>query len=110
MNINIKKQKRIIKEERKLKLLKLKNGIDIPQLGYNWKITSENEEEFKTRIEDLHLFCISITKNILRNTFYTNEDGIMKYEHNIETDKTIENLDILFKIIEKQRNKNINGT
>lgn len=66
--------------KRKSKIQKLfkskKENIDIP-LKYDWDLTTENEYE---SLEDLHLFCISITKDLLIDTFKTNEHGSLTYD------------------------------
>lgn len=95
MKIEIKKGELPIKIKRLVKLNRLEN-IKNDAISYNWKITPENENE---NIQDFHLFCISIVKDIIKNRFKTNEKGIITYK-SIEFHKnTYEDLQKLFTVI-----------
>lgn len=99
MKIIIRNQKPTPKMERKAKLMminKEKGTIKIP-IKYDFNITPELKEE---TLEDFHLFCISITKDLLLSKFKTNEKGVVIYDiENLEIAETAKNLNKLFNTI-----------
>lgn len=78
----------------KLKKISKESGeVKVP-VKYEFNITPEIKEEC---LEDFHLFCISITRDLLASRFKTNEQGVVTYDiENLETQKTLENLQLLF--------------
>jgi hypothetical protein len=76
------------KNLRKLKLQKLnkERKTTFPQ-KYDWQLIKESNDDM---VEDLLLFCISITKDLYKGAFYTNENGEYKID---EIDK--ENLELV---------------
>lgn len=74
MNINIKRQK-IDLEKLKYELIFYKHNNY--HIGYDWKLNFEDTDE---TLEDLHLFCISIVKDLFEKNFKTNEKGKIIYE------------------------------
>lgn len=85
MKLIINRQQTSIKDKRKLKLLHIdqlskrsRKKINFP-IGFDWKLTYENEEEYKEGLKNFHLFCISITEDLVENNFKTNEDGAKTY-------------------------------
>lgn len=94
---------------RKAKLLSIKSGktVEIDYVGYTWKITPEVLEE---SIEDFHMFCVSIVKDLVTSRFYTNEQGNISYEDfNLDADenkKLYSDLGILFDKIKNKKKKN----
>lgn len=92
-------------EERKLKLLSLGEENVEPSIGFNWGLAVENKEEEKDRIKNLHLFCLSIVKDLFANRFMTNENGIKKYKKYKKDDVTLKKLEQMFSIIASEKNK-----
>jgi hypothetical protein len=93
MNINIKKGEPAPEMLRKEKLSKLENKDEIVHnntLLYHWRITPENKNE---SMEDFHLFCISITKELLSHKFKTNERGTISYDvDNVKAEDALKTL------------------
>jgi hypothetical protein len=108
MNINIKKRKLTIKEERKLKLNSLKKKKAPIDVNFNWIITTENKEEEEDKLKNFQLFCIRVTQNILASNFTTNEKGIIKCAHNInknDIEYTVAHLQKLYLTILNEKEK-----
>lgn len=84
-------------EEFKYELLlkKIPEGIKV---GYNWNLKGESTDE---TMEDFHLFCISIVKDLFEKNFKTNEG----YELD-EEDFDLENLRVLYDTILIKKLKN----
>lgn len=82
MKIQIKRAPIPLKQLRKAKLtiLKNKNKKKFKKLGfsikYDWKLNGEYSDE---SIEDFHLFCLSIVKDLLEKKFNSNEEGEFSY-------------------------------
>lgn len=104
MKIQIKRAPIPIKQLRKAKLTILKNkkkkifkdlGVSIK---YDWKLNGEYQDE---SIEDFHLFCISIVRDLLGEKFNTNENGKISYEgiEQVDIEYTQQELQILYDII-----------
>ena len=74
MNINIKRQKL---DELELFLKENEIKPASTKFGYDWDIKGETTDE---SIEDFHLFCISIVKDLITNEFITNEEGKISYD------------------------------
>ena len=101
MNISITKFEPSVKEIRKAKLNAIHN--EKPQLkgGYNWELIYESADE---KLEDFHLFCISIVKDLLHKSFFTNERCTYIYEGmEDEYDETIADLEHLYWLIEESK-------
>lgn len=103
MKLNFKRQYKLpIKEERKLKLESLEKRKKLIPIRFDYTLTPENQEEEKDRIKNFHLFCISIVQDLLEDKFKTNEEGSMKYSHNINAKNikyTVRNLQKMFSTI-----------
>lgn len=76
MNINIKKSDLPQSKLRKIKLEHLEKDEKIKIVNYNWKLKAEYADE---TIEDFHLFCLSIVKDLMKSNFKTNERGEISY-------------------------------
>jgi len=101
MNINIKRDELTKKEIRKLKIKAIQQESSKIQIGYKWKCTPESDDE---STEDLHLFCISIVRDLLGKKFYTNEKGVVTYDGmEDEYDETLADLNYLFQIISNKK-------
>jgi hypothetical protein len=103
MNINIKRQKTPINIERRNKLNMIEDndsGVKT-HIGFDWIAKAEDVEEQKSILKNMHLFCISITRDLLKNRFKTNEIGELKYNisDDIKTDDVVYALESLEKSI-----------
>ena len=107
MIINIKRNQDI-KDLGQLKYDLILKNKSKSMIGYEWKLKGEKSDE---SLEDFHLFCLSIVKDLLENNVKINEDIVdHSYdieENQIDTEATLEDLECLFKIIVKQKLKNI---
>ncbi len=107
MIINIKRQQ----NEKQLEELKynliLKNN-DREKINYNWNLKGENNDE---SLEDFHLFCISIVKDLFEKNFKVNEDNENIYydidEDYIDSESTLEDLEYLYTVIAHKKLKSI---
>ena len=98
---HVERDKPTSKEIRKAKLESINQKNVKWRIVYKWKVDRESEDE---KIEDLHLFCISIVKDLLYNRFFTNENGKMTYENMKDRyDGTLEDLENLFDIIYEKK-------
>ena len=107
MRINIQRQKIPKKIIRKIKLNTfIKNSnTDNPYIGYDWQLYYENKDE---NIQDFHLFCISIVRDLFEKKFKTNETGSIIYKYiDFNSENTILQLYQLLKIIETDKIKNL---
>lgn len=95
MNINI-KNKLTDEELEQLKYEMILHKKVKANFGYDWNLQGEKTSE---SIEDFHLFCISIVKDLFENNFKTNELGELKYIENNENEEILEELDYLYSII-----------
>jgi len=103
MIIEIKHQP-VLKEERKKKLLSLgESNIKSEYVSYFWGCKSLDKGE---DIYDLQLFCLSMTKNLLEQKFFTNEIGSVHNSilDNMDLKETIENVKTLMFDILEQKN------
>lgn len=78
------------------------------QIGYNWGLKGESSDE---SLEDFHLFCLSIVRDLLEKNVKVNEDN---KDHNYDIDEdyidlesTSEDLAYLYSIIVNEKLKNI---
>jgi len=91
------------KLERKIKLENIfKKNKDF-FVFYSWG--TENEYYYED-IRDLHLLCLSISLDLLRNTFKTNEIGNIKYDNYIENETAISEIQKLGNMIKKDKEDN----
>ena len=104
MYIEVEQIDKNIKVIRKLKLKSLKKCKKVDGLKFNWKYIPSNENE---KIEDFHLFCISIFLDVIENKFKTNEKGKIQYE-NIDkfiNKKTLKKIKKMYSYILYEKNK-----
>lgn len=79
MIIKITKKNTPITITRKNKLRKIFNRKEgTIYIGYDYNVNCIKKDE---KIQDLHLFCISIVNDLLNDRFKTNEHGLMIYNH-----------------------------
>jgi len=107
MKLNIQRRPLSKKILRKMKLNKIiKNNIQGQSyIGYDWQLGYDNKNE---NLQDLHLFCISIVKDLFEKNFKTNDGGSITYkgvEFNSENTKL--QLHQLFCIIENEQIKKL---
>lgn len=100
MKLNVKRHILSIKEIRQMKLSQI-NGFLEEKIGFDWELFPEcKEEEY---LKDFHLFCISITKDLLAKRFKTNEKGVFSYDcvEDIDHEYVLQELEYLFLNINK---------
>ena len=107
MVINIKrKQDEKQLEELKYNLILKKRYIST--IGYNWNLNGESSDE---SLEDFHLFCLSIVKDLFEKNFKINEDIEDKSydfdEDYVDAEATLEDLEYLWVIIANKKLKNL---
>ena len=104
MNINVQRGIVPLKISRKEKIKNLFKKSKKEIIVYDWKISNLEIDE---SIEDFHLFCISIVRDLVRKDFKTNEKGKITYElmNDIENEETINYLNILSDTIKIEKKK-----
>ncbi len=104
MKICIKKNDNSLKIQRINKLLKLNDKDSTMNVCYDWMLFIENDDDddfLNSPLKHLHLFCISITKDLLKNRFKTNEQGKILYDFDIDD---IDDIDKDYNILNKLSN------
>lgn len=104
MIINIKRKGLNDKEFEQLKFELILHNEYAVKFGYNWNLKGEYKDE---SLEDFHLFCISIVKDLLEKKFTTNEEGKYLYENmeDFDNEAILEELEELFMIIAEKKLK-----
>jgi hypothetical protein len=79
MYLHVKRKILSNQDKKNLKLLLTadETPVEIP-IEYHWNLSREFEDE---DLEDLHLFCLSIVKDLFEEKFTTNEKGAFTYEN-----------------------------
>jgi hypothetical protein len=107
MIINIKRQQNE-KQLEELKYTVILKKSHLGGIGYDWNLKGESNDE---SLEDFHLFCISIVKDLFEKNFKVNEDIEDKSydfdEDYVDTESTLEDLDYLWGIIADKKLKSI---
>ena len=102
------KRKQNEKQLEELKYTLILKNKAIVKIGYDWKIKGENSDE---SLEDFHIFCLSIVKDLLENNIKLNEDNDEhSYEIDedyIDTEATLEDLEYLYNIIAHKKLKRV---
>ena len=71
------------------------------EIVYDWKLQGTNKDE---TIEDFHLFCLSIARDLVKNKFKSNEEGELLYSDVIyRKRRTVFNLNKLYDTIFKTK-------
>lgn len=104
MNIDVSKMPISVKEIRKNKLKQLKNKKWKQCIGYNWNLRYTETDD---TLQDFHLFCISITRDLIENRFETNERGKFLYDdiNDMKTKRLYKDINELFDIVLKDKIK-----
>jgi len=109
MIIKIKRDKNPPQEHlRKQKLSAINNSDEIQELiKYDWNVVAEYADE---RLQDFHLFCVSIVKDLVKHKFKTNESGHIDYKiaklDEEQHKQLLSMLSILYKDIDKVKKEN----
>lgn len=108
MKLIFRKNKLPINELRKLKLNHINGNKDAFGISFNWNLSLEDEEERKDRLENFHLFCLSIVEDLFNDNFKTNENGVIRYEKHTkdENDKiVVEKIKNMMNVILSNKNE-----
>lgn len=82
----------------------IKNNPSLP-ITYNWNLKGESPNE---SLEDFHLFCLSIVRELFTENFKTNEHGQISYDlKEIDTEATLDDLNYLYQVIADKKIRNI---
>ena len=103
MKITIKKVDTPINIIRKCKINKINGDKNIDSIYYNCKCQPENE--FKD-IRDFHLFCLSISMELIDNSAKTNEFGEINYIKLTNSKNTVLEIKNLFEHIANDKKNN----
>ena len=98
------KRKQNEKQLEKLKYTLILKNKAIVKIVYDWKIKGENSDE---SLEDFHIFCLSVVKDILEKKI---DGDYINYEIDedcIDTEATLEDLEYLYNIIAHKKLKRV---